>query len=164
MVCQTGLTMRKRPLRHDEEVNLHDKLNRDIGHRVLQLGKSMVKRTVWIMGTASAQRRGRACTTCTTGTSITVIQQLGKIYGPTNSLDHGNMPLRHEGNLHDLYTGTWTTVCTAKVESRWSADHGDEPLRYDREVDDLENGLQLRRNRSFLHPVTRAMSLHTTGV
>ena len=91
----------------------------------------------------------------------------GSIYGPTNSLDHGNMPLRHEGNLHDLYTGTWTTVCTAKGESRWSAeqlDHGDEPLRYDREVDDLENGLQLRRNRSFLHPVTRAMSLHTTGV
>ena len=63
------------------------------------------------------------------------------------------MPLRHEGNLHDLYTGTWTTVCAAKGESRWSAeqlDHGDEPLRYDREVDDLENGLQLRRIHSFL--------------
>ena len=106
--------MRKRPLRHDEEVNLHDQLNRDIGHRVLQLGMSMVKRTVWTMGTASAKRRGRTCTTCTTRTSITVIQQLGNNYGPTNSLDHGNMPLRHEGNLHDLYTGTWTTVCTAK--------------------------------------------------
>ena len=78
--------------------------------------------------------------------------------GPTNSLDHGNMPLCHEGNLHDLYTGTWTTVCTAKGESRWSAeqlDHGDEPLRYDSEVDDLEHGLQLRRIRSFLQPVTK---------
>ena len=79
--------MRKRPLHHDEEVNLHDQLNRDIGHRVLQLGMSMVKRTVWTMGTASVQRRGRTWTTCTTGTSITVIQQLGNNYGPTNSLD-----------------------------------------------------------------------------
>ena len=147
--------MRKRPLRHDEEVNLHEQLNRDIGHRVLQLGMSMVKRTVWTMGTASVQRQGRTCTTCTTGTSITVIQQLGNNHGPTNSLEHGNMPLRHEANLHDLYTGTWTTVCTAQGESRWSAeqlDHGDEPLRYDREVDDLENGLQLRETAVFCTP------------
>ena len=68
------------------------------------------------------------------------------------------MPLRHEGNLHDLYTGTWTTVYTAKRKSRWSAeqlDHGDESLRYDKEVDDLENGLQLRKIRRFLHRVTK---------
>ena len=75
------------------------------------------------------------------------------------------MPMHHEGNLHDLHTGTWT-VCTAKGESRWSAeqlDHGDEPLRYDGEVDDLENGLQLLRNRSFLHPVTKAPVIAHNG-
>ena len=50
-------------------------------------------------------------------------------------------------------------MCAATGESRWSAeqlDHGDEPLRHDKEVDDLVDGLQLRRIRSFLHPVTKA--------
>ena len=65
------------------------------------------------------------------------------------------MPLRHKGNLHDLYTGTWTTVCTAEGESRWSAeqlDHGDEPLRYDREVDDLEKWAATAEKPQFSAP------------
>ena len=110
MVCQTGLTMRKRPLRHDGEANLHDLHNREVDNRYTATGEY----------------------------------------------------LHHEGNLHDLYTGTWTTVCTAKGASRWSAEQLD-PLRYDREVDDLENGLQLRRNRSFLHPVTKAPVIAHNG-
>ena len=41
-----------------------------------------------------------------------LVKQLGKQCGRTKSLDHGNLPRYHEGNLHDLHSRASTTVYT----------------------------------------------------
>ena len=70
--------------------NLHDPHNRDIGHRVLQLGMSMVKRTVWTMETASAQRRGSEPARPAQQGHRPPCPATGNVHGQTNSLDHGD--------------------------------------------------------------------------
>ena len=53
-------------------------------------------------------------------------QQLRNVCGPTNSLDHGKLPLRHDGKMNDLWNCNWgiSMVCLS------SKDHGNRPRHH----------------------------------
>ena len=75
------------------------------------------------------------------------------------------MPLYHEGNLHDLYTGTKTTIHTAKGESRWSTeqlDHGDSLCGTTVKSTTLKMGCNCGETAIF-HPVTKAPVIAHNG-
>ena len=193
--------MRNGPCATTVEVNLHDLHNRDIGHRVLQLGNRRSDElsgpwrlplhrerdvaTVLLVHNghdaehhepANQGRENSARYIVTSNASLAHATGRKKsLENLRKKTDHGNLHLRHDRgvdeqhcgistvftqtatkNLHDLQTGTSTTVSTRHWgNSVVRQDRGNLSPRREGNVDDLKE-LQLRNFRSFLQSEPRA--------
>ena len=88
------------------------------------------------------------------GTDHLIHTQLGIICGPTSSLDHVNLPLRHDKGYarpaQQRHRPPYTAIgnLDGLLEQ---TDHGKQPLRHQMEDDDLVDELQVWRARVVAH-------------